>query len=691
MPHRRTKAVRPAPVLCLLCAVPTAAAAQGVSEIVVVGRRDGVPAYERPYGSTVLDAAALEAAPQRRLDEALRSLPGFSLFRRSGSRTANPTAQGVSLRGIGPNGAGRSLVLLNGMPVNDPFGGWVQWSRLPTATVERVMVTPGGGAGPWGNSALAGTIRIETARPDGATLDAALGTESTAQALASLGGEIAGTGLGLRASTYRTDGVPLVRADRRGPIDVTARAEAHSVDAQATHRIGSVQATARLSGFREHRGNGTPYTENATSALEGSLRLVGDGALPFEALAYARDWTFRSTFSGVNAGRTAETPSLDQYDVPATALGGIIQVGVVQTDAHRIDLGADLRRTEGETRELFLRTGDRFTRDRRAGGTQTVAGLFAEHAWTPRDGLTVAGGARLDWWRNADGRRTERVIATGATARDDRFADAEGRVVNGRIGVDWAATRAFGLRAAAYTGFRLPTLNELYRPFRVGDDITEANPALTPERLAGGEVGATVRPAEGLELTATLFRVDLENAVDNVTLSDRPGLYAPLGVVVPVGGTVQQRRNLDRIEAEGLEASLRWRATDALSLSVSYLWSDATVAAATGFPDLAGKRVAQSPAHQGTIEATWSPTPALTLRVQVRAAGEAFEDGRNSRTLVPYATADLYVGYDVTDAVRLYATVENLADRPIETGRRGDGLTAIGPGRQVLAGIAARW
>lgn len=680
------------PVAALLAASPAFAQTPApVEEIVVTGRRGGVPAYERPYGPTVLDAATLGTSPQRRLDEALRAVPGFSLFRRSGSRTANPTTQGVSLRGIGPNGAGRTLVLLDGMPVNDPFGGWVHWSRLPTPAAERVVITRGGGAGPWGNVALAGTIRIETRLHDGATLDLAAGSDATVQATGEVGRSVSGTSLGLRASAFRTDGVPLVRADRRGPVDIAAAAESYALDATAQRRFGPVTATARLSAFREHRGNGTPYTENATEALEGSLRLVGDGALPFEALVYARDWGFESTFSGVNDARTAETPALDQTEVPSDSLGGVLQLGVLHTATHRTDIGLDLRWTAGETRERFFRTGDRFTRDRVAGGEQTVAGLFAEHAWTPDTSLTLSAGARLDWWRNADGRRTERSIDTGAAFRDDRFADETGRVLNGRLGADWQATPVLALRAAVYTGFRLPTLNELYRPFRIGDDITEANPALAPERLAGGEVGVRLTPTDALALSATLFRVDLENAVDNVTLTDRPGLFAPLGVFVPAGGTLAQRRNLDRIEVTGIEADLRWRATERLSLALSYLWSDATVAAAAGFPDLVGNRVAQSPRHQGTADATWTPIDALTLRLQLRAAGEAFEDGRNSRTLAPYVLADLYAGWDVTDTLRLTATVENLADRTVETGRRGDGLTSIGPGRQVLLGLSARW
>ncbi|MFV3074695.1 TonB-dependent receptor plug domain-containing protein [Niveispirillum fermenti] len=662
-----------------------------VAEIVVTGRRVGVPAFERVYGPTIIDAATLATAPQRRLDEALRAVPGFSLFRRSGSRTANPTAQGVSLRGIGPNGAGRTLLLVDGVPVNDPFGGWVYWSRLPTGSVETVTITRGGGAGPWGNSALAGTIRIETRQRDGLDMELAGGGDGTWLGRATAGGSAGGWHVGLSGSAFRTDGVMLVERSRRGPIDIPADADAYAVNGVVATRIGGIAATAKLSGFKESRGNGTPYTNNATEALEGSLRLAGDGgAVTWEALAYWRDWSFASTFSGVNAGRTGETPSLDQHDVPATATGGILQLSFRPAAGHETDIGADLRLTDGRTREHFTFSAGRYTRERAAGGEQQVAGLFIEHAWTGVPGLTLSAGGRLDGWRNNDGHRTERDNATGAILRDDRFAKRDGTVANGRAGADWQASDLLGLRAALYTGFRLPTLNELYRPFRVGNDITEANAGLEPERMRGVEAGIRLTPGGGLTASATLFHVRLRNAVDNVVIQTTPGNNAELGVFVPAGGSLAQRRGLDRVVVRGLELDLGWQVTDSLRLGAAYLHSDSEITDAGAMAGLEGNRLGQSPRHAGTLDLTWNPVPALTLRAQVRSAARQFEDSRNQGTLDGYTVGDLYAAWHVDQSLEFYATAENVAGARVETGRRGDGLTNIGPERQWLMGLRVR-
>lgn len=694
-PARLRRPARPATggavFLALLMAGSAAAQDSPGAEIIVTGRRDGVPAYERAYGPTLIDAATLASAPQRRLDEALRAVPGFGLFRRSGSRTANPTTQGVSLRGIGPNGAGRTLVLVDGVPANDPFGGWVYWSRLPTSSVEQVTITRGGGAGPWGNAALAGTIRIETRQRDGLDMEMAGGSDATWLGQAAMGGSADGWHVGLSGSAFRTDGEVLVEPSRRGPIDIRADSDAYAVDGVLATRIGGVSATAKLSGFKESRGNGTPYTQNATDATEASLRLVGDtGPVEWQAVAYWRDWSFASTFSGVNTARTTETPSLDQYDVPASATGGIVQMAFSLIPDHETDIGVDVRVTDGRTKERFTYTAGRFTRLRDAGGEQQVAGLFIEHAWTGTPDLTLSAGGRLDGWRNQDGHRLETDIATGAVVRNDRFATRDGTVANGRAGLDWQANPTLALRAAAYTGFRLPSLNELYRPFRVGNDITEANPGLEPERMQGVETGVRLTPGGGVNVAATLFHVRLTHAVDNVVIQTIDGPNTELGIFVPAGGSLAQRRGLDRVIVQGAELEFGWQMDATMRIGLSYLYSDSEITDPGSVTALKGNRLGQSPRHSGTLDVTWAPMQALTLRAQIRAVGKQFEDGRNLGTLDAYAVGDLYAGWCVDDALEFYATAENVTGTRVETGRRSDGLTNIGPERQWLAGLRIR-
>ncbi|HYP17088.1 MAG TPA: Plug domain-containing protein, partial [Opitutus sp.] len=145
----------------------TAAAPTELSPVLVTATRSAEAAGYVPFSHVTLEGDALRASPHATLDAALRGVGGFSLFRRSDSLTAHPTAQGVSLRGIGPSGASRSLILLDGVPLNDPFGGWVAWTKVPRESLARVELVPGGGAASWGNSALGGVMQLFTEAPLG--------------------------------------------------------------------------------------------------------------------------------------------------------------------------------------------------------------------------------------------------------------------------------------------------------------------------------------------------------------------------------------------------------------------------------------------------------------------------------------------------------------------------------------------
>ncbi len=327
--------------------------------------------------------------------------------------------------------------------------------------------------------------------------------------------------------------------------------------------------TVRVQGrrFEEERGNGTRLTRNATTGADLSAVLTQrfpTAQSELQLSAYAQRRRFRSTFSAVNADRTIETPALDQFHVPATAAGGSA-VWSVAADEHRFVLGADARFVDGETNERFFWNGATFLRQRQAGGRQFFTGVFAEDTWLIASNTTLVGGVRFDHWRLSDGFRREFERATGNTLIDTRFTDRSGNEINGRLGARVAATDRLSLRGAVYTGFRVPTLNELYRPFRVGNDITNANAALQPEHLLGAELATDWQATSTLRFSATGFLNRLDDAVGNITLSSTPS------------GAVRQRQNIDLILAPGVEATADWQPLPALRFRAAYLFTHPTI------------------------------------------------------------------------------------------------------------------
>ena len=313
------------------------------------------------------------------MDDLLRQVPGFSLFRRSSSLVAHPTSQGVSLRGIGPSGVSRTLVLLDGIPLNDPFGGWVYWSKVPLHMVQQIEVVRGGTSNVWGSSALGGVIQVLTESPDENQFDvsAELGSKRTMQFDLSLQHSWENAGLRLYGSLFDTDGYDVLREDQRGSIDIPAFSEHDNVGASVDFDLReSLDLVVSANTFQEDRGNGTPLTGNSTESDTASVRFsaVMQGGSEWQASLVVHDQTFSSQFSSQAADRESENPALNQFDVPAEALATSVQwlrPMQRQNIGHLLTAGGELRRTKGETNEDFFFSGGSFVFRRSAGGGVT--------------------------------------------------------------------------------------------------------------------------------------------------------------------------------------------------------------------------------------------------------------------------------------------------------------------------------
>jgi outer membrane receptor protein involved in Fe transport len=726
----------PAGALGVLLGVTTESAAglepNLLGPVVVTASRTPEPPQAVPATVHVLDDAALQRTPSVTLDGALRSVPGFSLFRRSDSLTANPTAQGVSLRGLGPSGASRSLVLLDGVPLNDPFGGWVAWTKLPRETAARAEVVPGGGATAWGNAALGGAIQIMTAplRTERVLLDRPAaqgmwGSRGTARFSAALGdfetrsAELALTrpvGRGivqLLARDFATDGFSLVAPEYRGPVDIAAWSRHRWITARWRQPVGAhTEFTTTARAYDEKRGNGTPYQRNGSREKFVSLALAGQPASAFawQAVAYAQDQSFASTFSAVNATRTAENPASDQFAVPATALGGAWIGTFRHAGGARTSGGGDVRFVRGETRENFTFVNGAFTRQRVAGGRQLFSGVYGLHEQPLTTRLRTTFGARVDSWRDTHGLRRETDRATGAFLRDEAYPNRSGVELSPSAGAVWTPGDSWRLRANTQHAFRRPTLNELHRPFRVGPNVTEANAALRTERVTSAEIGAewtlpgraaavssappsaspaAPGPQRILTLAATTYWNELRDAVGNVTLVRGPGTF-PLFGTIAAGGVGRQRLNLERTRVRGVELSGRWSPLNGFSATVDYLYNDARVRQAGVAPALVGNRVAQVPRHSASITAGWQAPARLLVAPRVRWIGRQFEDDENLLRLGEVVIADLGISRPLNERLELFVTIENLGNARIETGRSGN-LVNVGTPRLALLGLRGAW
>jgi outer membrane receptor protein involved in Fe transport len=654
--------------------------ALAADEIVVTGRPLPTALGDQAYDIIVIDRERIASTASNRIEDALRDVAGLQQFRRSDARSANATSQGATLRGLGGNASSRALLVLDGVPQSDPFGGWVTWPAFSPDRIGRVVVVRGGGSGVYGSGALSGTIELESIA-EGPPLrgSLALGSRDAVEmnglVTATLGGGFAFAS----ASFARADGFVPIIARQRGPADIPAPYEQASLALRGVIPAGPrTEIQASLLGFRDRRTRGTILSGNGGQGADASLRLVHRGDWQVQALAYLQLREFQSRFVAIDAARAVVTQTVDQFSVPSTGIGARFEVRPPVGAGAEIRLGGDWRRTTGETNELFTYVAGLPTRIREAGGQSETFGAFAEAS--ARLGLlTITGGARIDRWFIRDGRLLERTLSTGASLRNDRPADRDGWEPTGRIGLAYQSG-PLTLRSAAYLGWRLPTLNELYRPFRVGPDATAANPALEPETMRGVEAGLDWTIRDGVTVRATLFDNRLRDAIANVTLGAGPGTFPGVGFVA-AGGAFRQRLNIRAIRSRGLELDLTARLGE-MTLTGSYAYANARVRSGGIAAPLDGLRPAQVPRHLASATIGWR-----WLSATVRHVSSQFEDDANARRLARATTFDAVARIPLGRRLALNLRGENLADARVETAVSGAGVIERASPRTLWIGL----
>ena len=683
-------------LLCGVSALPAAAQERPAADvspapdIVVIGR--GLPARpgDRTADVVAIDAARIRESASGRLETVLADVAGLQQFRRSDSRSANPTSQGLSLRGIGGNASSRALLVLDGVPQADPFGGWVPFPAYATDRIGLIRVTRGGGSGYFGPGALAGTIEIASADPadqPALAADVAYGSRRSLSAAASGLLRRDGGFATVSAAYDRGDGVVPTVAESRGSADRAAPFEQFSAAARAVVALGGqTELQTNLSGFTDTRERGTAFTRNRSQGADASVRLIGRGDWGWSALAYLQTRAFASQFASVDATRTTATQTLDQYNTPATGTGGRIELKPSVGEGRDLRLGADVRRVSGQTQELYTYANALPTRRRVAGGTALTYGLFTDASLTAGPATLTLGG-RVDRWRLTDGALREAVIVTGVPLTNAIFPERRGTEWTGRAGIAVTPVAPVTLRASAYRGWRLPTLNELYRPFRVGADAVAADAALEPERLSGIDGGVTLAPGAGVSFTATLFWNRLDGAIANVTAGRGPGTFPGVGFVA-ANGIYRVRRNLDAIRSTGLELDARWQSGPVFA-QASWSHVDPRVVASGAAAALDGLRPAQTPRDLTSATLGWRKGGAA-VSTTLRHAARQFEDDPNSRSLAPATTLDGYAALPLTRTLGVELRAENVFDARVETGISGNAIVERATPRTVWVGLTLR-
>jgi outer membrane receptor protein involved in Fe transport len=620
-------------------------------ESVTVTASRGAPGVDSTPSASVVSAAELLTSAAGAIDDALRNTPGFSLFRRSSSRVANPTTQGVTLRGVSGSGASRTLVVADGWALNDHFGSWVYWNRVPVAAVDRIEVVRGANGDLYGADALGGVIQVLTLDADRPRLRALVegGSQDTFRT-SGFGGIRSGAwSFAGGAEVQRTDGAYVIAEEDRGAVDVRADSDYQSGFGSAGYAGHGLRATVRGHVATEDRGNGTPLQVNDTQwrQVSGDVNGAAGGGL-WTARVTGGSQDYFQTFSAIATDRQSERLTNDQT-IPGsffTASGQWLRAW------RRLDVlgGVEARHTAADINEVRYPLVGAPVATALTDVSEENYSVFARVKLGLRDDLSLVVGGRGDWW---DSTRSIGFFSP-------------------RASLTWRATELASLQFAVSRAYRTPTLNELYRGFRVGNIVTNANPLLEPERMTSIEGGALIGTARA-SMRVTLFHNVLNEAISNVTLSSTPALIT------------RERQNTDEIGSSGVEIEGDVRPHPRVTLSAFGAFTSATYDETPKQPAIQGNRVPQVPRyHVGAGVIADAPRVA-TFTAQARFVGDQYEDDLNELTLEDYVVVDASATRQIARSVHLFVGVENLFDAEYDVSRTP--VRGIGWPRTFRAGV----
>jgi outer membrane receptor protein involved in Fe transport len=685
-------------------------------EVTVTPTRSEQRLGDTPASVTVLDSQQIKQSAAVVADDVLRQVPTFSLFRRTSSIAAHPTAQGVSLRGIGPSGVSRTLVLIDDVPFNDPFGGWVYWTRVPLGAVDRIEMVDGSTSSLYGNYAMGGVINIVTSRAARRTaeLSAQYGNRGTPK-FDFFGSDVwRNFGIAVEGSFFDTDGYPQVAAPERGPIDTNVMVEFRNVNTKVDYNpTSNISTFFRVGYFREERDNAKKviFPNNPTipeandtswTAVSGGVRMILPDSSSLQARVFGDVETFRSNFLAVPdlVKRDQARVTLNQR-VPTNGFGGMVQWSRALGSRNFLSAGTDWRWVDGDSEEDAMNaTSTAVATQRVSGGTQRSYGAFIQDVFTPTDRLSLTVSLRVDDWKNYDGHNLETNVATGQpvppgtnngvpTGNQPNLPDRQDTAVSPRGGAMYRISDKVSVWGSVSGGFRAPTLNELYRQFRVGALLVLANNQLGPEDLVGGEAGVNLIATENVTVRGTWYINGIENPVSNVT----------------IGVNTQQRQNLGRTKVQGFQTDLEYRLGTLWRVAGAYLFNDAKVTENPTNPELVGKYLPQVPQHRGSINFSYTNPRYVNLALGLQMVGQQYDDDLNARGvpangcavqsqscddpgLPGFTVLDFTASRALGRGVDVFFGVQNLLDEEFYVQTNP---TTIGAPRLVQGGVRVRF
>ncbi|HEX2831531.1 MAG TPA: TonB-dependent receptor [Thermoanaerobaculia bacterium] len=610
--------------------------------IVVTATRSERAVSELPVSTTVVKEEDIESAPARSVDDLLRTVPGVHMAIVSGSGST-PNNQKISMHGLGGT---RALVLLDGVPLHDPYSGIVQWQRVSLDSLRQVEVVRGGNTSLFGNFALGGTINLITKPVDSnaITADVSYGTNATERQILTVDHAV-NDALALRVSHNRNTSDGYMRVPNPGPIDTRGWGDSWMTAGRADYKLSDTAAAfAKASIAQINISQGTPGTYTDRDVLDtsaGAHRATGTNGF-LNATAFYQRQKERLVNSTIIGQRESEFVSQDA-SIPSTVVGGSLEWSLQRRGVLPfLSIGVDARRTKAEESRVTFNRSGAVTQRNLVTGQQTSIGVFAQASWRPSDRIEVLTSARLDIFRNENG--SDVVVGGKAT----EYPAASSTQLDPRVSVRYALDRHSAVRGSIYRAFGAPALRDMYRNNQTGNSLVLGNPYLKPETLVGGEVGYEWAGDRG-RAEVNVYRSTIDGLVSRAHVNGQPA-------------NVFQTVNLGTARAQGLEFVGELRLSRRLSMNAGYTFADSTIIEDPD-PDIVGNMIPEVSKHVGSLGLRFHGDRGTTIDMRGRVLSRQYGEAANQAVAPAHRIVDLSASQQLRSWLDVYATLENVFDQ----------------------------
>jgi len=696
--HRKRAAGASIFVLCISLTVAPALAQLGPETVTVTATRIATALTNVPESMSVVTAAEIADTPAQGLDDILRNLPGMTL-NDIGPNVGHPTAYNESMRGL-PTTETRMLVMVDGVPVNDPFFGYIQWNRIPLDNIDHVEVVRGGGSPLWGNTAMGGVVNVITKALQNDQLEVSAAGGSYAAYNASLYGAYRASDwltLSANASLNGTQGYQTTppswtsfgSPNLRSPVYTPTSNQARNVGLR-----GDISPAPDISGFfdvsygEDRQILSTPIgldKQRIWTYSGGLTKSFGDGA-SLSATFFHDDnnfvtnnphlLTFTTEYNS-NVHTAAASDNGASLDFTQQWNGWLRRVSV-GGDYHQI-IGHDLANYYAPSGQLAAPTII-------GGGDQLFLAGFGQAELVPIDALQIMASLRYQYYQSSNGIDT---FPPGFGSIPDvnkyRFtprADARYRLDD-----------ALALRGAYYQSFRAPTMDQLYRTYAdTTAGIFEGNPFLKPETLEGEEMGVDYN-LPGLRSQFTFYTSKISNLITqrNLDPSEFPNLLGVNCGFDPVAFTfLSCTRNINAASAlaRGFEAETTWEIGGGFSSEWTYTYADSHYTADPVDPTAVGNRLEGVPMHNASAGLTYDDVSGWQASVVLRYISKSFGDAHPEDGLIQNAhfVVDASASYPLSRNIRAFVKAQNLFDKSY-IASNGGGAPILGTPFEVMGGL----